>query len=79
MVKMVLKEEKEMMLILNPGKNNKAYSILESTIAVFISSLLLLAVLGLTKAFINSSNSIHDYAVSHIEKQNQKTDEFIKK
>ena len=79
MVRMEQKVETETMLILNPGKYNKAYSVLESTIAVFISSLLLLAVLGLTKTFISSSNTIHNYVVSHIEKQNQKTDEFIKK
>ncbi len=78
MVKMEQQVETEMMLILNPGNKNKAYSVLESTIAVFISSLLLLAILGLTKVFISSSNSIHKYVIFHIEKQNLETDKSIK-
>lgn len=78
MAKMEQKVEKEMMQIFHHGNRNQAYSVLESTIAVFISSLLLLAVLGLVNTFQSSSISINDYVVSHIEMQNQKANDFTK-
>lgn len=78
MGKMVQKAEKEMMQIFHHGNKNQGYSILESTIAVFISSLLLLAVLGLIKTFQSTSMSINNYVVSHIEMQNQKANDFTK-
>jgi len=68
-----------MIQILSPGNRNKAYSIIEATIAVFICSLLLLAVLGLVRNFAFSSKSVHQYVVSYIENQNQENNAQTKK
>lgn len=73
MEKIKLKVGVEMQLILNRGNKDAAFSILESTIAVFITSLLLLAVLGLIITFQKRSNSIHEYLNSYIEAQNMET------
>ena len=79
MVKMELKVAKEMIQILSHGNKKEAYSMIESIIAVFICSLLLLAVLGFVKSFAFSSKSIHQYVVSYIENQNQESNELSKK
>lgn len=67
------------MQIFHRGNKNQAYSMLESLIAIFISSLLLLAILGLIYTFQKTSMSIDDYVDSNIEIQNQKANDFTRK
>lgn len=76
---MVQKAEKETMQILKHGNRNQGYSIIESTIAILIASILLIVVLEVTSTFTKSTTRLCNYVNTYIEQQNSTTNETAKK
>lgn len=77
MVKTEWKVAKEMMRILNRGNKSEGYSILESALSLFISSLLITVVLGLVLTFLKLSNNTIKKIDSFIDEQNNQIEKVI--
>lgn len=77
MARTELKAEKEMIRILQHG--NKAYSLIEGTISIFIASVSLCAILALTSLGIKQSAKTVESVLKFIEEKNNEAEQIFSK
>lgn len=73
---MVWKVEKERMQILNPG-NKEGFSIVEASVSLFVSGVLLLAVIGFAITTSKYTQKLINRVDSYIQYQNEYTEKSL--